>query len=175
MTIALLADLWLFFCPTTETVRLRQQLPPNSSSSNSNDTTKGRGTPTYRYEYYGAWANVSPRAWMGAYHAAELPMVMGTHPNFRGASTPAEEATSEAMQDAFAAFARDPWGGLDGGGGGGDGGGEGQGQGQGGQGWDKYTTLGSLQVRGFGYEGVPAQNVQVGTLEAFCAGGTIKT
>lgn len=144
MTTALIADLWLFFCPATQTALLRQQTP---------DTR-----PTYRYEYYGAWPNVSPRAWMGAYHASELPMLTGTHPDFRGASTPAEYATGEAFQDAYAAFARDPENGL-----------------SGQQGWGPYTLLGSQQVRGFGLDGTPAQNVQIGTLEVFCAGGTIKT
>lgn len=151
MTVALIADLWLFFCPTTETVRLRQL------TQGGNNTTTANTTPTYRYEYYGSWPNVSPRAWMGAYHASELPMIMGTHPDFRGPSTGPEELTSEAFQDAYAAFARDPWGGLEK------------------LGWERYTTLGSTQVRGFGYDGVPAQNVQVGSLETYCAGGTIKT
>lgn len=143
MTVALIADLWLFFCPTTETTRLRQQTP---------------GTrPTYRYYYDGHWPNVSPRAWMGAYHASELPLLMGTHPDFRGDSTPAEYATSHAFQDAYAAFARDPLGGL-----------------PGAQGWEAYASLGSAQVRAFGLDGVPAQNVGVGSLEAFCDGAGIK-
>lgn len=114
---------------------------------------------------------MSPRGWMGAYHAAELPMIMGTHPNFRrdkdtgtgtamdtdtDMSTPAEYATSAAFQDAYAAFARDPARGLEG------------------VGWAAYTVLGSTQVRGFGLEGVPVQNVQVGTYEGFCDGAGLK-
>lgn len=144
-TTAVVADLWLFFCPATQSALLRQQTPSTR--------------PTFRYEYYGDWPNVSPRDWMGAYHSSELPMLMGTHPDTaRGPSTPAEYATSEAFQDAYAAFARDPVHGL-----------------SGQQGWAPYETLGSLQVRGFGLDGTPAQNVQVGTLEVYCEGGTIKT
>jgi cholinesterase len=40
-------------------------------------------------------------------------MLMGTHPNFRGNSTPFEYATSHAMQDAWVAFAKDGTQGLE--------------------------------------------------------------
>jgi carboxylesterase type B len=58
---------------------------------------------------------------MGAYHGADLPMLFGTHGNYRGASTEYEIAVSEAMQDAWRAFANDPHHALDG------------------QGWEPYT------------------------------------
>lgn len=93
---------------------------------------------------------------MGAYHASELPMLMGTHPDFRGSSTPEEYATSRAFQDAYAAFAWDPAGGLFG------------------QGWTPYRTLGMNQVRAFGKDGVPAQYVSIGYKEALCLGAGIK-
>lgn len=40
----------------------------------------------------------------------ELPLLFGTHPNFRGNSTPFEYAVSETMQDLWVEFARDPSG-----------------------------------------------------------------
>lgn len=49
---------------------------------------------------------------MGAYHQSELPLLFGTHGNFRGRSTGYEIAVSEAMQDAWRAFANDPESGL---------------------------------------------------------------
>ncbi|KAK5135196.1 hypothetical protein LTR08_005583 [Meristemomyces frigidus] len=85
-----------FFCPATETVRLRQQTD----------------RLTYRYLYAGNFSNVSPKPWMGAYHSSELAMIMGTHPDFRGPSTALEYATSHAFQDAYVAFAGDPVDGL---------------------------------------------------------------
>lgn len=94
---------------------------------------------------------------MGAYHASELPLLMGTHPDVRGDSTPAEYATSHAFQDAYAAFARDPGTFA-----------------ESSQGWEAYTSLGSAQVRAFGMGGVPAQNIGIGGLEAFCDGAGIK-
>lgn len=87
---------------------------------------------------------------MGAYHGAELPILMGTHPNFRGNSTPEEYATSHAFQDAYVAFASDPENGLAG------------------QHWKPYEVLGSGDVRGFGMEGVAAQDVDIASTEAFC-------
>lgn len=88
---------------------------------------------------------------MGAYHSSELPMLMGTHPDFRGRSTPAEYATSEAIQDAYVAFARQ----------------------EGGPdviGWEPYTVLGSNKVRAFGRDGVAAQDVSIASREALCDG-----
>ncbi|KAG6355477.1 hypothetical protein INS49_003439 [Diaporthe citri] len=118
-------DLVLFSCPATSTVRFRQQT----------------GLTTFRYAYYGNFTNVSPAPWMGAYHGAELPILMGTHPNFRGNSTPEEYATSQAFQNAYVAFARDPESGLAA------------------QNWKHYATLGSEQVRGFGRDGMAAEDL----------------
>ncbi|KAK4987195.1 hypothetical protein LTR50_004796 [Elasticomyces elasticus] len=132
--IAQAALLNVFFCPATETIRVRQET----------------GLTTYRYLYSGNFSNVSPRPWMGAYHSAELPLIMGTHPDFRGPSSELEYATSEAMQDAWVAFARDPVGGLAG------------------QGWMPYT-LGANDVREFG-AGVAARDASVAANEAMCNG-----
>lgn len=49
---------------------------------------------------------------MGAYHSSELPLLFGTHGNYRGRSTKYEIAVSEAMQDAWRAFANSPRHGL---------------------------------------------------------------
>lgn len=127
-------DLVLFSCPATSTVRFRQQT----------------GLTTFRYVYYGNFTNVSPAQWMGPYHGAELPILMGTHSNFRGNSTPEEYATSYAFQGAYVAFARDPESGLEG------------------QDWKPYATLGSEEVRGFGRDEVPAEDVSIASTEALC-------
>lgn len=78
-----------FFCPTYESAKAR--------------IVAGTG-PVYRYLYAGNFTNVSPKGWMGAWHAAEMPLVFGTHPLYRGNSTELEYATSHAMQDAWLAF-----------------------------------------------------------------------
>lgn len=49
---------------------------------------------------------------MGAYHESELPLLFGTHADFRGASTEFEYELSHAMQDAYVAFVTDPENGL---------------------------------------------------------------
>ncbi|KAK7698345.1 hypothetical protein SLS64_012593 [Diaporthe eres] len=137
-TIALQAGLATFFCPSTQTTRLRQQT----------------GRTTFRYLYAGNFTNVSPQPWLGAYHSAELPLLMGTHGNFRGASSELEEATSLVFQDAYVAFANDPTGGLPG------------------QGWEVYAALGGSDVREFG-AGVAAKDVSVANMEALCDGAQL--
>ncbi|KAG4418509.1 hypothetical protein IFR04_008312 [Cadophora malorum] len=67
---------------------------------------------THRFFYAGNFTNVSPKPWMGAYHSSELPMVFGTH-DLNGESGDFEVAVSEAMQDAYLAFARDGGKGLE--------------------------------------------------------------
>lgn len=129
------ALLEVFFCPATETIRLRQQT----------------NRLTYRYLYSGNFSNISPQPWMGAYHSSELPLIMGTHPNYRGPSSALEYSTSCAMQDAWLAFARDPTGGLMR------------------EQWEVYSQLGSDEVRDFG-NGVPAQEVSLANLEGMCDG-----
>lgn len=124
-----------FFCPATASSALRQQLD----------------LPTYRYVYAGNWTNLAPAPWLGAFHSAELPMLFGTHPNFRGESTELEYETSHAMQDAWVAFARDGVEGLEA------------------TGWSAYESLGEATVREFG-DGVAAQDVSIADLEAKCDG-----
>ena len=76
---------------------------------------------------------------MGAYHSSQLPMLFGTHGNYRGESTEFEIAVSEAMQDAWQAFASDPH------------------QGLAEKGWDRFTQA-SDSVRWFGEDGTVARN-----------------
>ncbi|KAF2841707.1 acetylcholinesterase [Patellaria atrata CBS 101060] len=116
-----IAEYWfltLFLCTSYKTSKLR---------SNA-------AIPTYRYLYSGNFSNISPEPWMGAYHGAEMPMLFGTHGNFRGPSTQYEIAVSEEMQDTWRAFAEDPWRGL------------------GKRGWMSYTDNRDV-VRVFGEEG----------------------
>ncbi|OTA26318.1 hypothetical protein BTJ68_10564 [Hortaea werneckii EXF-2000] len=56
------------------------------------------GLTTYRYIYSGNFSNVSPLPWMGAYHSSELPMIFGTHYEYRGNSTPFEWEVAHTMQ-----------------------------------------------------------------------------
>ncbi|KAB5585532.1 Alpha/Beta hydrolase protein [Coniochaeta sp. 2T2.1] len=78
-----------FFCPTYQAAKVR--------------IAAGTG-PVYRYLYAGNFSNVSPRGWMGAWHGSELPLVFGTHGDYRGESTELERLTSWAMQDAWVEF-----------------------------------------------------------------------
>jgi len=78
-------------------------------------------------------------------------MLFGTHPNFRGESTPFEYATSHAMQDAWVAFARDGTQGLES------------------TGWSEYDTIGEATVREFGKD-VPEQDISLAGLEGKCNG-----
>lgn len=50
---------------------------------------------------------------MGAYHGSELPMIFGTHADFRGNSTPFEYELSHVMEDALTTFIKDSTAGLD--------------------------------------------------------------
>ncbi|KAF2706438.1 acetylcholinesterase [Pleomassaria siparia CBS 279.74] len=90
--------LQIFLCPSFKTVKLRA----------------AANISTYRYLYAGNFSNISPRPWMGAYHQSELPLLFGTHGNYRGSSTKYENAVSVAMQDAWRAFADNPQDGLKG-------------------------------------------------------------
>jgi cholinesterase len=77
---------------------------------------------------------------MGAYHSSELPLLFGTHSNFRGPSTQYQIAVSEAMQNAWRAFANNPYHGLER------------------QDWPQFNTHRDI-VRSFGYNGTVAQNI----------------
>lgn len=65
------------------------------------------GYTTYRYEYFGNFSNISPLPWIGATHSSELPLLFGTHWEYRGNSTPFEWAVSAGMQSLWQSFAGD--------------------------------------------------------------------
>lgn len=94
------------------------------------------GVPVWRARYFGEWPNLNPLEWLGAYHSSEwiawlfffplfffalgretdgdagdLPMVFGTS-DLLGPNTALEKQTSEYMQGAWVAFAKDPENGL---------------------------------------------------------------
>ena len=86
---------------------------------------------------------------MGAYHSSELPMLFGTHA-LNGESDDFEVTVSEAMQDAYLAFARDSEKGLDE------------------LDWEAYE-LTERKVREFGATGVVEQMVALTEIEDECA------
>ncbi|KAF2792057.1 para-nitrobenzyl esterase [Melanomma pulvis-pyrius CBS 109.77] len=108
------------------------------------------GVPTFRYLYGGNFSNIAPQWWEGAYHAAQLPLVFGTHGIVRGASTPFETQVSMKMQDYWLAFAEDPVAGLPA------------------LGWEKYSPDGDAVL--IGREGVVTQPIAESRLEDSCDG-----
>ncbi|KAJ6549620.1 Alpha/Beta hydrolase protein [Mycena vulgaris] len=85
-----------FLCLAATTATLRQ----------------AQGLTTYRFRYDGDFLDISPPAFPGAYHAAELPLIFGTTGQFHGVATAYEEEVSGKMQDLWLDFARDPERGL---------------------------------------------------------------
>ncbi|KAG8159892.1 hypothetical protein KVR01_010529 [Diaporthe batatas] len=63
------------------------------------------GLPTYRYFYEGNFTNISPLPWVGAAHSSELPLLFGTHYEYRGNSTEFEWETSYGMEALWLSFA----------------------------------------------------------------------
>jgi carboxylesterase type B len=84
---------------------------------------------------------------MGAYHQSEIPLLFGTHGNYRSPSTELQIAVSESMQDAWRAFADNPLEGLVG------------------KDWPQFTPQQEV-VRWFGDNGTVAQN-RIGSLKGF--------
>ncbi|KAK3364497.1 acetylcholinesterase [Lasiosphaeria hispida] len=129
----LVTSVW-FFCPTYQSAKVR---------------IAAHTGPVYRYLYAGNFTNVSPRGWMGAWHGAELPLVFGTHPLYRGNSTALEYATSHAMQDAWLTFVATA------------------GTKTSVQGWDAWDHVDGGGVVEFG-NGVPARLIDAGEMEKSC-------
>ncbi|KAK4230327.1 Alpha/Beta hydrolase protein [Podospora fimiseda] len=121
----------LFFCPSVEAAQFRIE----------NDI------PVFRFLYAGNFSNVSPEPYLGAYHGSELPLIFGTAGEYRGASTPEEITTGDALQDSLEAFMSDRVEGLEK------------------LGWPQCEDAVTCLVREFG--GVPV--VQDISLEAFAA------
>ncbi|KAI0127035.1 Alpha/Beta hydrolase protein [Xylariales sp. AK1849] len=82
----------LIVCPVSTEIRTRAQY----------DYT------TYRYYYTGNFSNISPLPWVGATHSAELPLLFGTHYEYRGNSTEFEWETSYGMEALWLSFASNP-------------------------------------------------------------------
>jgi carboxylesterase type B len=68
--------------------------------------------PVWRYRYFGSWDNMAISG-VGAYHVAEVPMVMGTTERKLGAkNTPEQNEVTKSIMGAWSAFAKDPVEGL---------------------------------------------------------------
>ncbi|KAK3995336.1 acetylcholinesterase [Cladorrhinum sp. PSN332] len=73
------------------------------------DKRVAHGLPAYRYLYSGNFTNVTPRYWLGGMHSSDIPLIFGTHYQFRGGnSTEFEFQTSFAMQEYWVSFAANP-------------------------------------------------------------------
>ncbi|KAH8688339.1 Alpha/Beta hydrolase protein [Ilyonectria robusta] len=66
------------------------------------------GYDTYRYHYAGNFSNISPLPWIGATHSAELPLLFGTHYEYRGNSTEFEWEVSYGMEALWLSFLSNP-------------------------------------------------------------------
>ncbi|KAH6889353.1 Alpha/Beta hydrolase protein [Thelonectria olida] len=66
------------------------------------------GYETYRYHYSGNFSNISPLPWIGATHSAELPLLFGTHYEYRGNSTEFEWEVSYGMEALWLSYASNP-------------------------------------------------------------------
>ncbi|POS70845.1 carboxylesterase [Diaporthe helianthi] len=95
-----------FGCPTAETA--------DALAIATGSATPHVPVPAWRYVYAADYPNlrlaVDPS--LGAYHGAELNTLFGTSEALGGPDTPAEAATGRYMRAAWAAFAKDPVGGL---------------------------------------------------------------
>ncbi|KAK0644460.1 Alpha/Beta hydrolase protein [Cercophora newfieldiana] len=89
-------------------------------ASNTTVLRGKRKLTTYRYEYAGNFSSITPLAWMGAYHAADIPPIFGTYqvptPGrmkvMVDGVTSFERKVAEALQDHVLAFMQDPEDGL---------------------------------------------------------------
>ncbi|KAK0708045.1 Alpha/Beta hydrolase protein [Lasiosphaeris hirsuta] len=90
-------------------------------ASNTTVSRARKGLTTYRYEYAGNFSSVTPLAWMGAYHASDVPMIFGTYdtptPGRVGFAGPSavgdfERKVAETLQDYVLTFMEDPEHGL---------------------------------------------------------------
>lgn len=81
-------------------------------ASNATEARAALGVAAYRYQYAGNFSNLTPLPWLGAYHAADIPLVMGSYERTGGEATGFERAVAETMQDYLLAFMEDPEDGL---------------------------------------------------------------
>jgi carboxylesterase type B len=80
-------------------------------TSNTTDVRAKLGLTTYRYQYAGNFSNLTPFNWLGAYHASDIPLLMGTY-ELPGPASDLEVNTANTMQDYLFAFIADPLNGL---------------------------------------------------------------
>ena len=86
-----------FVCPALFTARARA----------------ARGVPTWLYRFAADWENTRLYPMNGAYHGVEMHMLFGNSREVSGReSAVSQDKLAEEMQDAWAAFARDPVMGL---------------------------------------------------------------
>ena len=137
--VATLLTLYGFICPSTTTSAMRHQAHRT----------------TYRYQYAGVWNNTSPRAWMHAFHASDLPMLFGSYGILDAYETTALEVrTSRAMEDFVLAFAEDPV------------------SGPGRMGWVPFNPggKGGGTILRFGADGAAVRNVSGNVVDGECLG-----
>ncbi|KAJ6614572.1 Alpha/Beta hydrolase protein [Mycena sp. CBHHK59/15] len=125
-----------FLCTAAATTQLRQ----------------AHGLATYRYRYDGDFPNISPPAFPGAYHAAELPLIFGTAGQYHGESTAYENEVSMKLQDLWLDFARDPQLGLQG------------------AGWNSYGAGKAVLL---GDADTPVKQIDVQQLDDICTSGLL--
>ncbi|KAB5539307.1 Alpha/Beta hydrolase protein [Coniochaeta sp. 2T2.1] len=80
-------------------------------AANATDVRAALNITTYRYQYAGNFSNITPLPWLGAYHAGDIPLLMGSYER-PGPATGFERQVAERMQDYLLAFMRDPEDGL---------------------------------------------------------------
>lgn len=97
----------------------------------------------------GGEAELLGRPWMGSYHFAEIPLVMGTYSNYRGQSTAFETQLSETMQDLWLTFAKNPKDGLIA------------------KGWPAVVVNGSAMT--LGVDGVVTSTQRISVIDAECS------
>jgi len=90
-------DLSIWMCPTLNATSLRNAL----------------NIPVYRYQTAGRFPNLNPLAWLGSYHASDLPTFFGTYDIDMGLGnyTAFEAEVSRTQQDYIYSFLQDPYNG----------------------------------------------------------------
>jgi carboxylesterase type B len=80
-------------------------------AANATDARARLGLKTYRYQYAGNFSNLTPLPWLGAYHASDIPLFMGSYEK-NGPATDFQRNVAHTMQDYLFAFMVDPENGL---------------------------------------------------------------
>jgi len=130
-------------------------------ASNTTALRKKRGLTTYRYEFAGNFSSITPLPWMGAYHAADIPLIFGTYDTPTPGRVKAmvegvtgfERRVAEALQDHVLAFMQDPEEGLRR------------------RGWPAYGDGEGRNLVRFGAGGVVQRNVSAAEVDDACVKG----